>query len=36
VEAHRSPLARVASDHLPLKAWVRLAAAGQGGLAAAA
>jgi endonuclease/exonuclease/phosphatase family metal-dependent hydrolase len=27
VEAHDSPLARVASDHLPLKAWVRLAAA---------
>jgi endonuclease/exonuclease/phosphatase family metal-dependent hydrolase len=27
VEAHDSPLARVASDHLPLKAWVRLEAA---------
>jgi endonuclease/exonuclease/phosphatase family metal-dependent hydrolase len=30
VEAHDSPLARIASDHLPLKAWVRMAA-GHGG-----
>jgi endonuclease/exonuclease/phosphatase family metal-dependent hydrolase len=29
VEAHDSPLARVASDHLPLKAWVRLSTARQ-------
>jgi endonuclease/exonuclease/phosphatase family metal-dependent hydrolase len=28
VEAHDTPLARLASDHLPLKAWVRLGAAG--------
>jgi endonuclease/exonuclease/phosphatase family metal-dependent hydrolase len=27
VEAHDSPLARIASDHLPLKAWIRLGAA---------
>lgn len=26
VEAHDSPLARVASDHLPLKAWIRVGA----------
>ena len=24
VECHRSPLARIASDHLPIKAWIRL------------
>lgn len=29
IEVHRSPLARVASDHLPLKAQLNLAAAGQ-------
>jgi len=27
VEAHDTPLARVASDHLPLKAWINLSAA---------
>ncbi|WP_240048358.1 endonuclease/exonuclease/phosphatase family protein [Crenalkalicoccus roseus] len=35
VEVHDSPLARVASDHLPLKAWVRLEA-GATALASAA
>jgi endonuclease/exonuclease/phosphatase family metal-dependent hydrolase len=39
VQVHRSPLARIASDHLPLKAWVDLAGANPSvmdGLSAAA
>jgi endonuclease/exonuclease/phosphatase family metal-dependent hydrolase len=36
VAAHHSPLARVASDHLPLTAWVDLAAARPAALAPAA
>jgi endonuclease/exonuclease/phosphatase family metal-dependent hydrolase len=36
VAAHASPLARVASDHLPVKARVRLPAEGVAGLVAAA